>query len=153
MKRLEKQLSKLEAQLTHFEKLNPVISKSSIGWHIDHSLLSTILIISAVERSNPKDYKWKFNFVRTYIFVKNEIPRGKAKAPKSVVPEEIITKDDILLKIEKAKEKIANLKNLPRKANFNHPYFGNLNLKQTIKFLNLHIEHHLKIINDILSKL
>ena len=108
-------------------------------------------LLSAVERSNPKDYKWKFNFVRTYIFVKNEIPRGKAKAPKSVVPEEIITKDDILLKIEKAKEKIANLKNLPRKANFNHPYFGNLNLKQTIKFLNLHIEHHLKIINDILS--
>jgi len=52
---LSKKINELESNLIHFEKLNPVISKSSIGWHIDHSLLSTILIISDVERSNPKD--------------------------------------------------------------------------------------------------
>jgi hypothetical protein len=32
---------------------------------------------------------------------------------------------------------------------FEHPYFGKLKLKETIRFLEIHTTHHLSIIEDI----
>jgi hypothetical protein len=52
--------------------------------------------------------------------------------------------------IAKAKENIASLASAQKNHYFEHPYFGKLNLKPTIKFLKIHTKHHLKIINDIL---
>jgi hypothetical protein len=33
---------------------------------------------------------------------------------------------------------------------FEHPYFGKLKLKETIRFLEIHTQHHLDIIRDII---
>lgn len=40
---------------------------------------------------------------------------------------------------------------LPANKFFEHPYFGKLKLKQTITFLEIHTNHHLEIIQDIVS--
>ena len=42
-----------------------------------------------------------------------------------------------------------DLETLNANSYFKHPYFGDLNLKKTLWFLNLHTNHHLKIIKDI----
>jgi len=51
--------------------------------------------------------------------------------------------------IEKAKIKLEELRELNPQQFFNHPGFGNLRLKKTIQFLEIHTQHHLKIIEDI----
>ncbi|MFN8364825.1 MAG: hypothetical protein U0T78_06125 [Cloacibacterium normanense] len=38
------------------------------------------------------------------------------------------------------------IKNLPSQSYIEHPYFGHLDVKQTLKFLKIHTQHHLKIV-------
>lgn len=149
--KLNKVLEDLECKIPDFYKVKLSVSKASVGWHIEHTLMATIGILDALKNSDPKTYKWKFNFNRLFVYTFNKIPRGRAKAPKSVIPKDIILEKDLQQKIDLSKQKIEELKNLQLNHYFNHPYFGHLNLKPSIKFLEIHANHHLKIIEDILK--
>ncbi len=147
--KLTSRLSQLEFAIPKFEKFDSSISNSNIGWHIEHSLLVFNGIIETLSKSNPKDYTWKLNFKRIVVFAKRKIPRGIAKAPKVVIPKENYSIESLLQHIEKTKIKLEELRKLNPKQFFNHPGFGNLRLKKTIQFLEIHTQHHLEIIADI----
>lgn len=151
MEKLKKLIQDLESKIPNQEILNPTISKSSVGWHIEHTLLTMNLVIGALQKSNPENYKRTFNFYRVLVFAMNKIPRGKAKAPKIVQPKEDFNIESLKSHLEKAKAKLAELNSLSNKNYFEHPYFGHLTLKPTIKFLEIHTNHHLQIINDIIK--
>lgn len=91
MDKLEELIKILERKTHNWEKFNPEISGSPVGWHIEHSLLAVNNIITALQNSDPENYIWKFNPTRVLVMTLNKIPRGKAKAPKSVQPEDSIT--------------------------------------------------------------
>jgi hypothetical protein len=149
---MENLIQQLENNLEHSKKENTLISTSPVEWHIDHTLRVINGITKNLLTSKKEDYKWKFNFARTLVFTLNTIPRGKAKAPKVVTAQKPITNEDILKQLTEAKLNIQQLKNAQPKQNFIHPYFGMLQVKQTIKFLKIHTNHHLKIIKDIVGK-
>jgi hypothetical protein len=149
MNNLTSLLNQLESHIVDFEKTNVAISQSSIGWHIDHSLMVINGIIDQLKKSNPEQYKWRLNWNRIFIQSINKIPRGKAKAPKVVQPLEPATAVLLISKLEIAKNSLVDLETLNANSYFTHPYFGNLNLKNTLWFLKLHTNHHLKIIKDI----
>lgn len=150
MNKLETQITFFETQTENFEKLNSNISAGSVGWHIAHCCLVTTTIINTVVASNTADFSSRFNWKKHLVFFTNKIPRGKAKAPDRVKPREVPTKESLLQQIEEVKQKIKLLDSLNKNAFFPHPYFGNLNLKETKKFLVVHNHHHTKIIKDIL---
>jgi hypothetical protein len=105
--------------------------------------------VAQLKNSNPQEYKWKFNWKRTYIQTINKFPRGKGKAPKAVQPTETSSIEVLNSKLEIANKRIIELENLESNNFFMHPYFGNLNLKTSIWLLELHTKHHLEIIKDI----
>jgi hypothetical protein len=148
MKKLNALLTQLENNIPHYEKLHTAVSAVSVGWHIEHTLLTTTTIIEALKKSSPEGYNWQFNTTRFFVFTTGKIPRGKGKAPKSVQPV-ILNTTNLKTKIEAAKAKINELSTLNTNNYFLHPFFGKLNVKATIKFLNIHMRHHLNIINDI----
>ncbi len=148
---LQKELKQLEDYIHSFEKIKLSVSSKSIGWHLDHSLKVINSVINALKKSNPKDYTWRFNLTRTFVYTLNYFPRGKGKAPKRVLPPETLEKEDIYEQIVHVKLNLESLRSLPKNSNFEHPYFGMLNLAQTFKFLRLHTNHHLKICKDILA--
>lgn len=150
--RLKNQLLKIEEYIPLKDKRNESVSKAGIGWQLDHALKVFNAVSQWTENSNPKDYKNSLNFWRFLLFPLGYIPRGKAKAPKFVLPPEIINTEDIINQIETARNHIEKLENLPNKAYFKHFIFGMLSKKQTLRFLELHTNHHLKIVNDILKK-
>jgi len=146
---LSKELNQLKEYSNSFDKIETSVSSKSVGWHIDHSLKVINGIVSMLKESNPEEYAWNFNLVRTFIYTFNYIPRGIGKAPRRVLPPENIVKEDLYTQIVEAKLSLESVSGLPAKSNFKHPYFGMLNLKQALKFLVLHTRHHLKICGDI----
>jgi len=151
LNKLNSLLDNLEAQVENYQTSNLKISKSNIGWHIDHSLKVVNNVISALQESNPELYKNNFSFLGKVFFTLGFFPRGKAKAPKQVKPPEIILKEDIILQMQLAKTNIKTITDLDKNAFFKHPLFGDVNIKRIPRFLVLHTNHHLKIIEDILK--
>ncbi len=144
-------IKELSTCIPFAEKVNLAVSAASVGWHIDHSVLVINQIIHAVNTSNPQEYKWSFNFKRWIVFTTGSIPRGKAKAPSTVIPTSAFDESTVNIKIEESLQKLALLNQLPINHFFKHPIFGNLNVKATKKMLALHTKHHLAIINDIIK--
>jgi hypothetical protein len=150
MTKLSALVHELESKITQNEKLNTAVSQKSVGWHIQHSLLVGLQIINAVEKSNHENYKWKFNLNRSFVYTLNKIPRGKGKAPESVKPSVAFNIDDLNKDFQLLKTRLHVLNDLHPSSYFKHPYFGDLNLKATVKMLEIHTRHHLDIINDII---
>jgi hypothetical protein len=55
-------IDELEVHLSNYEATNLQVSQSTVGWQIEHSLLTINGIVGAIQKSNPKDYNWKFSF-------------------------------------------------------------------------------------------
>lgn len=151
MKKLITLIEELETKVLDREKINTAVSASSVGWHVHHCLLVGLQIIQAVEKSNPETYTWKFNMRKFVVYTLNKIPRGKAKAPESVLPKEHMTDGEMKLTFELLKTRLQVLEILHPNHYFKHPFFGNLNVTATIKMLKLHTKHHIGIINDIIK--
>lgn len=152
MNQLQSQINELESYIDKYELRNESVSNSTVAWQIEHSLLTLNMIINAVKKSNPKEYKWSLNMNRILVMsILKKIPRGKGKAPKVVQPSENITQLSLKNYIEKAKENILLLNGFEKNNYFEHPFFGKLNLVSTIKFLEIHTNHHLEIIRDIVK--
>ncbi|OZV70624.1 DUF1569 domain-containing protein [Winogradskyella aurantia] len=149
--KLSKYLDTLETLIPKFKAQNLKVSKSNVGWHIDHSLKVINNVAKALESSDPKLYKANFSFLGWVLLSLGYFPRGKAKAPKHVKPPEIITEEDLILQVETAKQNIEITSTLPKNAHFKHPMFGHINTNRVTRFLEVHTNHHLKIIRDILK--
>ena len=151
MKNLDAILPELANYIANHNQSNQAISEVAVGWHIEHSLLVIKQITSTVAQSEPKLYKSKFNLSRFVVFLTKTIPRGKAKAPKVVIPVDEITIETLQESLKNTYQAITYLKDCEEHQYFMHPFFGQLNKKQTIQFLAIHTEHHLKIVRDILK--
>ncbi len=151
MNQIEKQLLELEAKIEQTGILTSSISASSVGWHIEHTLLTINAIIEALKRSDPSQYKWEFSFPKILVFTLNKIPRGRAKAPGQVQPKINFDRATLAAHIEKTRTHLKELDSVSANHYFEHPYFGKLNLKPTLKFLGIHTQHHIDIINDIIK--
>ena len=151
MKNLEKLLDQFESSITLFANENQEVSKSNVGWHIEHSLLTINGITTVILRSNPKEYQWKFRVGKLLIFILGKIPRGKAKAPQIVFPKTTIDQPSLQEHINKSRNSLKELESVSNNHYFEHPYLGKLKKKETLRFLEIHTTHHWKIIEDIIK--
>lgn len=149
---LKKDIEKLESLLSKGKSIDTTVSKVAVEWHLDHTLKTISVIYDSLESSKPENYKSEFDFMRTVVLFTGKIPRGVAQSPPSVRPPEVILNENVLKQIEEVKEKMNRVIKLSEDANFNHPRFGMLNRDETLRFLEVHTNHHLNIIEDILKE-
>lgn len=152
MKELAALITELENYLPDIHRENKTVSQGTVGWHVEHSLLSIVKMISATEHSDPALYKKQFNIKRLFVLTTGTIPRGRAKAPQSVMPGKEINQSTILPLLEKAKQKVVSFEQLSKEKYFTHPVFGDVRLNKARRVIAIHTMHHIKIIKDILRK-
>jgi hypothetical protein len=150
MRNIEKRLEKLYSFVEDAHKVNTSVSSVNVGWHIEHSLLVIIKMISALTASDPVQYKWKFNLARAIVFTINKFPRGKGKAPDAVNPKQT-EKTDFDALFSNTREKIEELKKADPNKFYDHNIFGVLNKNNTFILLDIHTKHHIQIIEDVIS--
>ncbi len=151
MENIQNQLRKIESLLPEIDKEHLQVSKASVGWHLEHSLLILNGSLKGLTITNPENYKPKFS-IKKFVFLNfGLIPRGKIKSPKQFFPLETPSKESIEKLLNLAKERLEAVKNLPEKSYITHPFLGDFDKKNTLKFLALHTNHHLKIVGDILK--
>ncbi len=148
---MDSQLHDIAYLIQFKDSINTKVSKVPISWHLDHSLKVINITHDILRSSNPDVYKKHFSLTRTVSFNLGYIPRGKVNSPTSVLPPDSIQTKDVLSQLDLARENLQDLDNIDDNANFMHPIFGQLNKKQTKRFLKVHTQHHLKIIADILK--
>ncbi len=78
-----------------------------------------------------------------------ESPRGKVKAPKAVQPATNFNFETLHQHICLSREGLKTLEHLSAGHYFTHPFLGDFKLKAAVKFIKVHTNHHLHIINDI----
>ena len=88
-------LQQLKEVLPYYQKSANNVSKRGIDWQIDHCLKVISSVGKAIIKSDPKEYKPKFNLVRFYIMSTGHIPRGKGRAPKAVNVKDEISLSDL----------------------------------------------------------
>lgn len=152
MRKIQDQINELEALLPSQAIVNTTVSEASVGWHIEHSLLVMNGVLSTFIKSDPKNYRWKWNFRRTFIMVGGKIPRGRGRAPKQVFPEANFEEEKMRSLSANIRSYLPKVDGLSKNHFFQHPQFHHLNKKRTLRFIQIHTNHHLAIIHDILAK-
>jgi hypothetical protein len=150
IEKLQQLITEMETYIPQSEKINTAVSASSVGWQIEHSLLVINSISNVLQQADPIKYRPSFRLFKHIIFATHKIPRGKAKAPKQVIPQ-LYTIETLQNHLQKTKINVQTLPTIPPNHFFTHPLFGDLNQPATIKFLYIHTLHHVKIMRDMLK--
>lgn len=148
---LAAELVEIESLLPYRDFLSEEVSKVDVEWHMDHSLKVINEVIKYLHSTDPDEYRKEFNFIRMMVFTSGRMPRGVGKAPASVLPPEEIITEDILNQMGEAELSHESLNTAHSQSHFDHPVFGLLDLEDTKKFLEIHTNHHLAIIRDIIE--
>ncbi|WP_343488137.1 DUF1569 domain-containing protein [Allomuricauda sp. d1] len=149
---LEDEFTAIEKHIPKRDVLNEEVSTADVAWHLDHMLKTINRISENLEASDPHDYAYKFSMQQVVVHTTGMIPRGVAQSPQNVRPPKVIETDSIYVQLQEAKRNIKGISNLDKNSHFNHPVFNKLDRDQTRRFLEIHTNHHLKIIQDILGE-
>lgn len=138
---------------------NEAVSQWTVAQHIDHTasvvkgILALIMMIS--NSKNPSTDGAPKLLAKIILFV-GYLPRGKGKAPDQFVPK-AASHDEIRKNVQMMDTFIKGLE--PRLAQIEaskgrapHPVLGSFTPAEWLRFIDIHTNHHFKIIRDIKKK-
>ncbi len=149
---LDTHLTEIEEKIEFRDRNNPDVSKVDVAWHLDHMLKTVNEICKALEASDPAEFESSISLPRTMSLTMNFIPRGRAQSPSVVRPPDSISTADIQSQLSEARERVAKVFELDEKVHFKHPVFGTIARGHSLRFIEVHTNHHLKIVRDIIKE-
>jgi hypothetical protein len=147
--RILQQLTELESHIKRGDIESEKVSSKGTYWHVDHALSVIQKVTQSLNDSKPSDFEPHRSFLKTVILFTGYMPRGKGRAPKQTISADEISMDDLTKSLTETRVAVKKLSKTGLNKAFNHPLFGWLTKKETVRFIGIHTHHHLKIIRDI----
>jgi hypothetical protein len=152
--RIREQFTRMRAIVQSPQLLDPVqkISNWSPAEHLDHTLKVALSIVNRLTKPEPVEGSISF-LGRVVLFV-NRIPRGRGKSPAKLhgSRETPLVLETALAKLETRLAALAAADiDAARTPAVPHPRFGGLTPQEALRFMAIHTDHHLKIVDEILG--
>ena len=150
---MEHELDLLESSLDLPDRTSPAVSRWSIRQQQEHAATAARMMADAIRDLNGGGGEpgGRPKLIAHLMFLTGWIPRGKGKAPETVLPGDAPDVDRI-------RESIADARAILREAGppgagnrIDHPILGRFTARQWHRFGAIHTLHHLKIVEDILG--
>lgn len=129
------------------------VSRWSVRQQLDHAC--KVLALGHKSFDGPRVAQPRgINLLGRTLLALGWLPRGRARSPKAVLPEETATAalaaEAVRLRAAYADPALAASPMFQDPTpTFPHPYFGGLTAAQGVRMLAVHTHHHLKIVRDI----
>ena len=152
---LARQLDRVEALLAEEPDATllraPRVSGWSVAEQVDHLLKIVNVQVGRMFERRPS--RRGINFPGRIVLAVGRIPRGVGKSPEAVrgTPAH---RDDLRSALAAARARVAELAAdrelcAERRPLVGHPYFGGLTPREALRFLAIHTDHHLRIVERI----
>ena len=137
-------------------RVAPDVSAWTVGEQLWHVLHATALGLAAVQRilDEEEPDEGRPSLAWHTLMLVGRIPRGKGQAPSVVQPPEVVDRDKVARELAESASLLARIAGrvdeLPDAAGrVEHRAFGWLDAVQWLRFLAIHLEHHLRLVAAI----
>jgi len=141
-------LAELRAALLEADACAPQVSAWSAGMHVQHCALVMLEVAGALASSAPPP-AGRPSVLGHVLLRLGRIPRGRAKSPATVRPPERVDPAEVTGLLEKAERALRDVEGMAPAAWFRHFAFGTLRRDRALRFVRIHNDHHLRIVEDI----
>ncbi len=131
------------------------VSKWSVGEHVEHLALAHSGIVARFDDllNDTSAPGGSPSLIGRCALTVGRIPRGRGKAPEGTRPQ-ALDHADITQRLTGMRERLTRLASdsariAMSKATFQHPVFGPLRAVEWLRFLEVHQNHHWRIVRDI----
>lgn len=144
-------LDELQDYVSNPQARAVAVSGWSVGQQIEHALLTIRGVVGELSKGKARFEPAKPTLRGRLVLMVGRIPRGKGEAPLTVLPRSAPQPAELNALMAKSREALVHLAGIDDTSTFFHPIFGRLDKAQSIRFLWIHTNHHLRIIRDIIA--
>lgn len=149
LSRLSECLDQVALRLPEATHCAPAVSAWSIGQHIEHVLRATSAFTLVILRNRKPNGHGIQREIKHQLLEKGQMPRGLAQAPEATLPGKDASREDLAKLLLKTRKRVDQLVSVDADAVADHPYLGEMNRDEIIRFMEIHLEHHLRIMDEI----
>lgn len=148
-----KRLDTIEDLSPHLEAFSAEVSNWTVGQQVDHVISATSAFSVLLLREKKSDGSAEVSPLKGPILTSGVFPRGVVKAPVGLDNPSQLNTTALSKALLKCRNRVVKLNDLPMDAVATHHLLGEMTRDEVIRFLTIHLDHHLAIIRDILAKL
>jgi len=145
-------IAALRALVPHAASRAPEVSAWSVGRQVEHCALAMEGIGEALLASTPPPPRAGLALTQRLVLLAGWLPRGRARAPESVVPTAEPDPGALERHLSAAEELLRRVARADRGLWFRHFVLGVMDRDRALRFLAVHNRHHGKIARDVLRR-